>query len=139
MNELGRNTPAGFLPSEPRAEDIFSRLNLLQNGFAGLKNTESAKHLGEQVEKPENELKRSYARFYNGTAHANDMKAILEDLLDQTLRRAHMAYQPGQTLEQYAAYGLARSGQDAIVIYMLKMMQDGLDLPAPKEKKKSKK
>lgn len=134
--ELGRNTPAGFLPNEPRTADIFSRLNLLQNGFEGLKNTGAATHLAEAAEKPENELKRSYARFYHGSAAPHDQKAILEDLLDQTLRRAHMAYQPNQTLEQYAAYGLARSGQDAIVIYLLKMMQDGIDLPAPKAAKK---
>lgn len=139
MNELGRNTPAGFLPNEPKVGDIFSRLNLLQNGFAGLKENPATTHLVEAVEKPDAELKRSYARFYHGTAHAQDMIAIREDLLDQTLRRGHMAWQPGQKLEEYAAYGLARSGQDAIVIYVLKMMQDGIDLPAPKEKKKAKK
>jgi hypothetical protein len=139
MNQLGTNTPAGFLPTEPRMGDIFERLNLLKNGYEGLKNTGSATHLAEQVERPENELKRSYARFYHGTAHAQDMQAIIEDLLNQTLRRASMPYQKGQSLEEYAAYGLARDGQNAIVIYMLKMMQDGMDLPAPKEKKRQKK
>lgn len=139
MSNLGRNTPAGFLPNEPQAEDIFSKLNLLKNGFEGLTNTEAGKHLGEAVEKPENEIKRSYARFYHGTATAHDQKKILEDLLDQTLRRADMPWQPNQTLEQYAAYGLSRNGQNGIVIYIMKMMQDGMELPAPKEKKKTKK
>lgn len=136
MSETGRNTPAGFLPENPTMEDIFRRNGLLNNGFAGLRNTGSATHLAEAVEKPENELKRSYARFYHGHASPQDQKAILEDLLDQSLRRASMPYQKGQSLEEYAAYGLARDGQNAIVIYVLKMMQDGIDLPAPKPAKK---
>lgn len=133
MNELGSTlATGGFLPTEPRVGDIFSKLNLLQNGVAGLKNIDATKHLAEAIERPENELKRSYARFYHGTAHAQDMKAILEDILNQTLRRGHMAWKEGWTLEQYAAYGISRSGQDGIAIYMMKMMQDGIDLPAPK-------
>jgi hypothetical protein len=132
MTRTGRNTAAGFLPDEPKVKDIFGKMGLLGNGFDGLRDTEATKHLAEAAEKPENELKRSYARFCNGTAQPQDQKAIVEDLLDQTLRRAHMPYQPDQTMEQFAAYGLMRSGQDAIVIYMLKMMQDGNELPAPK-------
>ena len=139
MKDLGENTPQGFLPGEPRIGNIFERLDLLKNGFEGLKNTGSATHLAESVERPGDELKRSYARFYHGTAQERDMKAILEDLLNQTLRRAHMPYQKGQSLEEYAAYGLARDGQNAIVIYMLKMMKDGAELPAPQAKKKGKK
>ena len=50
MNELGRNTPAGFLPNEPKAEDIFSRLNLRQNGFAGLKENPATTHLAEAAQ-----------------------------------------------------------------------------------------
>jgi hypothetical protein len=139
MNELGRNTPSGFLPAEPRAQDILSKLNLLKPGFEGLKGNPAATHLMEAKEAANAELKRSYARFFHGTAHASDQKAILEDLLDQTLRRAHIAWQPNMPLEQYAAFGLARGGQDGIVIYILKMMQDGIDQPAPGEKKKRKK
>lgn len=138
-NETGRNTSTGFLPTEPRVADIFGRLSLLQNGFEGLKADPAATHLAEARERPEDELKRAYARFYHGTAHGGDMKAVLEDLLDQTLRRGHMHWQQGWTLEQYTAYGLHRSGQDALMIYMLKMMQDGIDLPAPKAKRKGRK
>ena len=139
MKELGQNTAAGFLPAEPRVGDIFQRLDLLKNGFEGLKKSPAATHLAEAAEKPEAELKRSYARFYHGTAHAQDMNAILEDLVNQTLRRAHMPYQKGQSLEEYVTYGLTRDGQNAIVIYMLKMMKDGIDLPAAQTGKKKKK
>ena len=138
-NEVGRNTPAGFVPNEPRAEDIFSRLNLLQNGFEGLKKDPAATHLAEAKEASDANLKRSYARFYHGTATAADQKAILEDLLDQTLRRGHIVWQPKQSMEEYAAAGLSRGGQNGVVIYVLKMMQDGLDLPAPAARKKTKK
>lgn len=136
MNHLGKDTQHGFLPMEPRVADIFSKLNLLQNGYSGLQDVDTTKHLAEAIERPGDELKRSYARFYHGTAHAQDMTAILEDILDQTLRRAPIVYDQSKSMEQFAAYGLNRSGQNAIVIYMLKMMQDGISLPAPDTKKK---
>lgn len=138
-NELGRNTTAGFIPNEPKMADIFSRLNLLNNGFDGLKKDPAATHLAEAKEAADADLKRSYARFYHGTAVASDQKAILEDLLDQTLRRGHIVWQPKQSLEEYAAYGLSRGGQNGVVVYVLKMMQDGIDLPAAEAKKKAKK
>ena len=137
-NELGRTTPAGFLPNEPKAEDIFSRLNLLQNGFSGLKNNPSATHLAEPLEAADADLKRSYARFYHGTAGASDQKAILEDLLNRSLRRAPMTYRQGVSLEEFAAEGLMRGGQNDMVVYIMLMMQLGIDLPAPAAKKKGK-
>lgn len=144
-NELGRNTQQGFLPAEPRrpanprAANVFEQLGLLQDGFEGLKKNPAAVHLAEALENPQAELLRSYARFHHGTANSADQKAIMEDLLNQTLRRGHMHWQQGWTLEQYTAHGLHRSGQDYIVIYLMKMMQDGLDLPAPTAKKTKKK
>lgn len=138
-NELGRTTPAGFLPTDPRADDIFGRLNLLQNGFAGLKKNPAATHLAEAIEAPDAELKRSFARFYHGTAGAADQKAILENLLDRTLRRAPITYRPGVSLDEFAAEGLMRGGQNDMVVYIMLMMQQGIDTPAPKAKKKGKK
>lgn len=138
-NELGRITPAGFLTNEPKATDIFSRLNLLGNGFEGLKGNPAATHLAEAVEAPNAELKRSYARFYHGTAAAADQKAILEDLLDRSLRRAPMTYRNGVSMEEFAAEGLHRGGQNDTVVYIMLMMQQGIDLPAPTVKKKGKK
>lgn len=138
-NELGRTTSAGFLPNEPKAADIFSRLNLLKNGFDGLKDNPHATHLAEPLMAPDADLKRSYVRFYHGTAAAADQKAILEDLLDRSLRRAPMTYRQGVSLEEFAAEGLMRGGQNDMVVYILLMMQQGIDLPAPKAKKPRKK
>lgn len=138
-NELGRTTSAGFLPNEPKTEDIFSRLNLLKNGVDGLKGNPGATHLAEPLEVANAEIKRSYARFYHGTAAPSDQKAILEDLLDRSLRRAPMTYRQGVSMEEFAAEGLMRGGQNDMVVYILLMMQQGIDLPAPKAKKPRKK
>lgn len=130
MNELGKNIGNAFLPSYPTFDDLLKKGGL-NGGFEGLKNTTAGKMAAEAIESPNAELKRSYVRVFSGTASPRNAQDVLEDLLNQTLRRAMVAPEKGMTMEQLIPYMVERHGQNGMMIYMLKMIQDGRDLPAP--------
>lgn len=138
MKNLGQNTGEGFLPITPSLESLLQTGGILKEGYEGLKNTAAGKHLADGADKPGAELKRSYYRVFNGIGNKDDAHAVLEDILNQTLRRAMVAPKPGMTFEQLTPYLVERHGQNGAVTYMLKMIQDGYDLP-PESKKKRKK
>jgi hypothetical protein len=135
---FGKNIPEGFVPDIGSAEELFRRAGILHNGFEGLKNTEAGKHMADQVETPNDQLKRKYVRVFHGTASREDAQDVLEDMMDRTLRRGNFMPQPGMTADQYMPYMLERHGQNGFMVYILKMLQDGIELPAPGSKKSGK-
>lgn len=137
MQALGKNTGTGLLPFTPSLEDLMKRGGILNDGFEGLKNTMAGKHLSDAAEKPGDNLKMSYYRLFNGKGTAHDAEQVLDDLLNQTLRRPKVVPQAGVSFEGLMPYFVERHGQDGAITYILKMIQDGADLPE-KENKKSK-
>lgn len=135
MREHGKNTEVGFLPNTPSLDDLLKRAGL-NAGFEGLKNTTAGKMAADAAEKPNAELKRSYARLFAGSGNSRDAQEVMEDLLNQTLRRAMVMPKAGMSMEELTPYMVERHGQNGTMIYLLKMVQDGMDLPAPTEKKK---
>lgn len=139
MTNHGKNTEAGFLPTAPSMDDIMSRANFIKDGFKSLSETTAGKHLSDGIDRPSDELKRRYARLFNGSGNEQDAIAVVEDILDKTLRRAPVMPKPGMTFEQLTPYMVERYGQNGVVIYILKMIQDGIDMPPPETKNKKNK
>ncbi|MDI1227362.1 MAG: hypothetical protein PSY14_06745 [bacterium] len=133
MKELVRNTPGGILPSDPSIESILK--NVMGQGFSGLDVSGPGKVMKDEQEKPNEELKRAYAAVFNSPR----AQMVLEDMLDMTLRRSpYRPTAPGQmplTIEQQAAYGLERMGQNSTMLYIARMISEGQELPEPKAQK----
>jgi hypothetical protein len=129
----GQNTDAGFLPAHPAMDDIMKRIG--GPGWEALNKTPAGADMETARAKAKQDLLRSYAQL---AAHPGGAK-VLEDILDQTLRRS--PYKPGSTLtlEQQTAYGLERMGQNGLATYILKMIHDGQNLPPAGSKKRGKK
>lgn len=141
--ELGKDIAGGgFLPTIPQdmEELLKGGGGLLANGWEGLKLSDAAKPMADQVEKPADDLKRSYARLYSGRGGPADAAAVVEDLLDQTLRRGMFFTVQGTSMDQHLPYFLERSGQNGFMIYIAKMVEAGHKLAAkPPKKTKAKK
>lgn len=139
MQALGKNTGTGLLPFTPSLEELMKRGGILNDGFEGLKNTMAGKHLSDAVEKPGDELKMSYYRLFNGKGTERDAELVLDDLLNQTLRRPKVVPQAGVSFEGLMPYFVERHGQDGAITYILKMIQDGAELPERTSRTKKKK
>lgn len=139
MNELGTNTPNGFLPNAPSMEDILSRAGILRDGFVGLSNTMAGKPLAEALAKPGDALKRHYARLFAGVGNKVDADAVLEDIRAQSLGRGMFLPTDGKTIEELIPYFLERNGQNGLAVYLFKMIVDGQSLPAQAAKKAARK
>ncbi|HCS23306.1 MAG TPA: hypothetical protein PLW48_10150 [Alphaproteobacteria bacterium] len=135
MNVLGKNIGTGFLPNVPTDLNELLGSSTMKGGFDALKNTEAGKYLATAAERPGDTLKRSYARLFNGHGSPQDAEAVLQDLLDQSLRRGMFMTLQGSTPEQAMPYFLERHGQNGFMIYLAMMIQSGRDLPPPGEKK----
>jgi hypothetical protein len=120
-------TPQGFLPDAPNVQDILSRLGI---GAA----TEAAQPVEEARATADDDLKRCYAQFAATPAG----ERILEDLLNQSLRRSCSHANPDAGIEQEALYSRERKGQNGMVVYIVRMIHDGMNLPAPGSRKKKK-
>lgn len=135
MENLGKKMPDGFLPSAPGIEDILENLRKGGEGWAGLmdKPTDAGKHLTSASQ--HEDILRDFALMY---AHPAGRR-IVEYILDQTLRRGCSHPDPAVGIEQEAMYARERRGQNSIAVMMLKMIHDGMNLPAPGSVKSGKK
>lgn len=133
MKNYGSNIPGvGFLPNVPGAEDVLA--GILQGtgeGYSSMFQSPAALALSDTQKKAQ-ELKRSYAQFAASPAG----EKILEDLLDQSLRRGVKHPDTGAGIEQEALYGRERHGQNAMIIYILSMIEAGRNLKSEKSTKK---
>jgi hypothetical protein len=118
----GRNTPEGFVPGEPGLDGLLKKLGVGGGGWDDL-NTPAASDLETNRKNAENKLKQAYASVLSSA----DGRLILEDIMDQSLRRAPA--KPGKdfNLEQQSVYILERMGQNGLATYILKMIVDGLE------------
>lgn len=136
----GKLEAGGFVPSVPESlQAMLGGSPILQSGWEGLRNTTAGKHLADAADRPEDELKRSYARLFMGRGGPADAEAVTQDLLQQTLRRVMFMPTKETAVEQHLPYFLERHGQNSFVIYVLSMIEMGNNLPAPGEKKPGKK
>jgi hypothetical protein len=123
MPEYGQNTGQGFLPNEPSIESLLKKAGLGE-GWDGLNNdsdNEATQHLQENQRSAQDDLMQCYAQVFNSPAG----QRVLEDLLNQTLRREAVKLHGAPTMEQCMVYALQRSGQNSIVVYMLQLIQSG--------------
>ncbi len=133
MNDLGKNTPGGFLPSEPGIEELLAKNGLLKGGWDGLNSSGAGEPLVTEQSEAAAELKWSYQKLFSSAAG----QAVLEDLVNMTLRRAPVL--PAgqvQSIEQQALYATERNGQNGIVVHILSMIVAGREANRPKKKAK---
>lgn len=134
MQNFGNNTPHGFLASEPNMENILSQVMNGQGGWAGLsKNVPDTTHHVAASEK--DELARKYARM----AATDDGRAVIEDLLNMTLRTAPISDVHMTSIESAALHLAERKGQNGIVVAILKKITDGRALATSVQEKQTKK
>ncbi|MDP2207052.1 MAG: hypothetical protein Q8K65_12190 [Alphaproteobacteria bacterium] len=135
MDILGKIAGNGFLPHVPASLEDLLAGSTMKEGFAALNNTEAGKFMAQAAERPGDALKRSYARLFNGNGSPHDAEAVLQDLLDQSLRRGMFMMTPNTTMDQHMPFYLERHGQNSFMIYLAKMIESGRSLPAPDAKK----
>ncbi len=131
----GKMTPQGFMPAEPSIEALLDKMGLGKGGWDQMNGSAAGKPVEEARISATEDLKRNYVQFFNSPAG----RKVLEDIVEQTLRRAPgISLTSGQaaTLEMQTAFMLERMGQNGIVTYILKMIHDGAKLPAPGSRKR---
>lgn len=135
MENFGRTTEGGFLPSHPDVEGLLKQAGLLGQGWSGLDGEDNP--AGHELQAARRSAKSDLLKNYVKTFSTPAGRKVLEDLLDQTLRREAVKLSGAPTMEQCMVYALQRSGQNALAVYILKMIQEGQDLDeSPKKAKK---
>jgi hypothetical protein len=137
MTRTAERTENGtYRPLFPGAEEIMrDLLGGGDGGWDGLAQRPGAEHLMEARARPNEELRRCYAQVYGTDAG----RRVIEDLLNQTLRRSPYSTDPAFSLDQQAAFGLVRQGQTTLMVHILAMIADGQALPNTAAKKARKK
>lgn len=133
--ETGQITGDGFLPQHPSLDDMLKRIGIggEKGGWSALANAPIG---DDDTRKGANDdLKRCYAQI---AATPGGLK-VLEDLLNQSIRRSCSHPDPRASIEQEALYGRERKGQNGLMCYILRMIHDGQKLPNTASAKKSKK
>jgi hypothetical protein len=97
--------------TEPSIESLLANLNMGGDGGAEAR---IASELDER-----SRLAREKAQLIDACFSTPAGRQVLEMMLDLTLRRAEMVYAPGMNLEQAAAHGLFRAGENNIVRWIL--------------------
>lgn len=133
MSNLGHMTDQGFLPGAPEVGDIFKALQT-PGGVRDLLKSGAGSNLQEAVETKQQQLKRDYARVYADPCG----RRVIEDLMDQTLRRSFKPVQGFDTIEKTALYVAERTGQNGVVTYVLAMICQGQKAPDPAAQKSKK-
>lgn len=130
--ELIRKTEHGDVSGFPGIQDILGQMGV-RGGWDGVHETPAAKAMQESLADKRAQLERDYQATFD-TVHG---RRVLEDLFDQTLRRAPVAPSKDKTLEQLVPYVLERNGQNSTAFYVCKMVDKGRRLgPAGAKKKK---
>ena len=131
MSHLGQNTHAGFLPSSPTGDELLSMIGNKIGGWDEVNQSPAGVSTGQSKNE---DLIKCYAQVYATPAG----KKMIEDLLDQSIRRSpYPKNDNGElTLEQMATYGIERKGQNGLAIYMLSRIVQGQNLKPQTAKKK---
>ena len=129
---LGKNTESGFMPGVPSLADIERRIGLSTSpspdGSSSYDNDLS------QAQTPRAEVLQCYVQVFSTPAG----QRVLDDLLDQTLRRA--VFSPGGNgVEQVTLNRVFRDGQNNLACHILKSLVDGKRLSETPKRSRSKK
>ena len=116
-NNYGTNTPQGFLPHTPSVEDIMSRLVGRADGWDGIVGTPAA----QELTKPADDALMS---AYAWCSKQSQFQAVLEDILNATLRIAPLDTASKTSIEAAALHAAERNGQNAIAVMILKRIVD---------------
>lgn len=122
MPNFGRNTQEGFLPPAPSLDDLLKRIGIGDGGWSAMgEQTDAAKAMADSRAAARSELLEAYAALVQTPAGLR----VVEDILDQSLRRApcHPGGKVG--IEEQTAYMLERMGQNGLATYIVKMIHDG--------------
>lgn len=117
----GQNTKQGFIPAVPGIEDLMQQLGMAGNQPPAMQ-TELAR-LEDVRKQVDDGLREAYLKTFS----TPQGERVLEHLLDTTLRRSFKPVSGFSSVEETALYTAERTGQNAIVIQILKMMQDAVD------------
>lgn len=133
--ETGKIVDNGFLPSSPGMKDLLERAGITSKGWEDLKNNPAAPDVEFKNKKQKEDLLRCYYQLFMSPAG----QVVIEDLLNQSLRRSPYKPGGGASLEEQTAYGLERMGQNGFMTYILRMIHDGKTAPAPSAPAKKRK
>jgi len=128
---LVRKTEQGDVPALPGIEDILGKMGI-KSGWDNIHKTTAGQQMAESLKESREQLQRDYQATF-ATPHG---LRVLEDLLDQTFRRAPVPPTSGLTFEQLAPYAVERNGQNSTAFYVCKMVEAGRKLGSPSSKKK---
>ncbi len=135
--DLIRKTTAGDVPGVPTIDDIL-KMTGAGNGWDSVLKTAAGKPMDDSVREKREQLERDYQATF-ATPHG---QRVLEDLFDQTFRRAVTVTAINGndlTIEKVALYAAERNGQNNTVFYVCKMIDAGTKLGTPSAQKKRRK
>lgn len=126
----GRVTPHGFVPADPSVESILARVGMI-TGNPTLNGKDSYPDAVPEISNERKDLIEAYVQVFATPAG----QKVLEDLLDQTLRRAVFATGSGKSIEEVTLNRVFRDGQSNIVCHVLRTIADGQKLAAGSKRK----
>ena len=127
-NQYAKVSNQGVLANEPNVEALMKKNGLMPDGWDQIENFAGAEGLRKARNEAAEEIQKAYLRVFS----SSDGRKVLDHLLDQTLRCEPYKLDGSPTMEHCTVYGLHRSGQNYIMIHILKMMQQAMDIPDEK-------
>ena len=121
MSDYGMKTSGGFLPNYPQTEDLMQRILQQDKGDRSFGMTDAANPLAKAHQNAKRDLLKNYVSVFSSPAG----RAVLEDLLNQTLRRSNAVSAGQMNMEQITAYMLQRDGQNGLMSYILSQLSEG--------------
>lgn len=135
MSDLGKQTENGFLPNVPNIQDVMKKLGM-GGGWDGVNEAGPAtQEIADARKKVKEDLLSCYVKTFATPAG----QRVLEDLLDQSLRRGMKPPGGFKSIEETALYTAERTGQNGFMAYVCSMIVKGKSLPDPAVKKKNSK
>lgn len=130
---LGKQTPGGFIPGAPTPQQIFDDILGKDSGWQNLLAGKAAAPLANAKNSEREDLEICYAKVYADPAG----RRVIEDLMDQSLRRSYKPTGGFKTIEETALYAAERTGQDGFMLYVLSLIMKGQTV-GDRAKKKAK-
>lgn len=118
--------------AEPDLEALFASANIADFDLFKAEPASARNAYDEDMDKRAADLASRAARLFD----SDDGRAVLEWLLDATLRRSTFVAQLGLPMDQAYGYGCLREGQNAIVHTILSLIAKGRkdQTPPPRDK-----
>ncbi|MBL8713235.1 MAG: hypothetical protein JNM12_10065 [Alphaproteobacteria bacterium] len=126
-----RDTTTGPVSAMPSIEDLLAKMGG-GTGWDALLKAPAAKELDESLKQKNEELQHDYFITFS-TPHG---RRVLQDILDNSIRRPNVHPAGTLTLEQQVGFSIERNGQNTLAYYICRKSAAGEKQTATRKNKK---